>query len=206
MPLIAATLFLCLVGTVTEPDALGRFLDDFQRIQTLESRFEQQVETAAGLESATGMVWLRRPDRLKWEYQQPERKVFFLRKNRYQFYLPAENQLVVQDLEPAELDETPLVFILGGRGRLLGYYSSQLVEAKDGRWRYLLTARKTGTPFPKVVLTLSGNPLFIEEMVLHEDSGSVYTYRFSNVRFDPKLPGDLFDFRPPPGVEIVRME
>ena len=206
MPLIAATLLLCLAGAAPESDALRRFLDDFQRVQTLEARFEQQVETAAGLESASGVVWLRRPDRLKWEYQQPERKLFFLKKNRYQFYLPDENQLVLQDLEPAELDETPLVFILGGRKGLQEYYSSQLLESRDGRWRYLLTARKTGAPFPRVVLTLSGVPLFIEEMVLHEDSGSVYTYRFRDVRFNPRLPGDLFDFRPPPGVEIVRME
>jgi len=206
VPLIAAALFLCLAGANPDPDALRRFLDDFQRVQTLEARFEQQAETAAGLESATGMIWLRRPDRLKWEYREPERKVFFLRKNRYQFYLPAENQLVVQDLEPAELDETPLVFILGGRKGLQDYYSSRLIESRDGRWRYLLTARKAGVPFPKVVLTLSGDPLFIEEMVLHEDSGSVYTYRFREVRFNPRLPGDLFDFRPPPGVEIVRME
>jgi outer membrane lipoprotein-sorting protein len=98
------------------------------------------------------------------------------------------------------------VFILGGRKRLQDYYSSRLIESRDGRWRYQLTARRTGAPFPRVILTLAGTPLFIEEMVLHEDGGSVYTYRFSDIRFDPRLPGDLFEFRPPPGVEIVRME
>jgi outer membrane lipoprotein carrier protein len=207
VPLIAvATLWLCLAGNLAAEDPLARFEAALHGWKTLEARFTQEVESPLGRESASGIVWVQQPDRLKWEYLEPEHKIFFLRKNRYEFYLPADKQLVVQELEPAEIDETPLVFILGGRKKLDQAYASQLIEQRDGRSRYLLTARKAGSLFPRVLLTLAGDPPFPEELVLHEDSGAVHTYRFSSVKINPSLPDRLFEFKPPPGVEIIRQE
>ena len=80
-------------------DAFDRFLERFHGFRTLEARFSQSVQTPLGIEQASGRIWIRRPHLMRWDYQDPEPKIFLLRKNEYRMYTPAERQMVIQKIE-----------------------------------------------------------------------------------------------------------
>lgn len=195
---------LLLAAGSPSDDVFLRFLRHFQSIRTMEARFVQSVENNFGTETATGILWLRKPDRMRWDYLDPEKKVFLLEKGRFSFYLPAENQWIVQKLDQADLESSALVFLLGGRKSVTEFYQIMPLESIGGRHRYQLTAIAREAQFPRVMLTLSGDPPFIQEMELHEETGAVHTYRLEQVKINEALPDKIFRFSPPAGVEIIR--
>jgi|GEM_PF-5186366 len=196
--LVAVACAWCFPG-----DIYREFVDNFGRLKTLSARFEQEVETPLGTDSASGQIWIRRPTLIKWEYRQPEQKVFLLDGFIYKMYLPAENQLIIQRLDPEEIDASPLPFILGRRRQLEETYAAQPVDATGSRARFLLTARKAGLAFPRVILTLAGSPPWMEELVLFEENGTTHRYRFTEFIPDPRLPEAAFRLETPKGVEVI---
>ncbi len=205
-------LFICLllslgIGSTRAGDPVfERFERDFGALKTLEARFTQKVTTPFGDDEAAGELWLKRPDLMKWEYRTPEKKLFLLQSNRYLLYVPADKQLIIQNLDPEDLDSTPLIFLLGGRRHLEDYYIVERVPGPVGTHRFILTQKENRTPFERVMLELSGDPLFIREITLYENNGSTHFYRFDEVRFNPNIPDSTFRFTPPKGVEIIRQE
>ncbi|HOB51260.1 MAG TPA: outer membrane lipoprotein carrier protein LolA [Acidobacteriota bacterium] len=187
-------------------DTFDRFLERFHGFRTLEARFSQSVQTPLGIEQASGRIWIRRPHLMRWDYQDPEPKIFLLRKNEYRMYIPAERQLVIQKLDGLDAEESPLVFILGGRRRLDEFFDHDPPAVDGARTAYVLRARAKDPVFARALLVLSGDPPFIEELTLYESSGSTHTYRFSEVRLDVPVPAGRFEFTPPADTEVLRPE
>lgn len=200
---LTIALLVASFGCGFSADAYREFVANFGRLKTLSARFEQEVETPFGTETASGLVWIRRPALIKWEYRQPERKIFLLDGNRYKMYLPEENQFIIQRLDPEEIDGSPLPFILGQRRQLEETYSVTPVDSGEGRSRFLLTARKAGPVFSRIILTLSGTPPWMEELILFEEGGTTHRYRFFEFTPEPRLPESAFRLEIPKGAEVI---
>lgn len=183
-----------------------RFLERFNSIRTLQADFYQRLSGVGGVEEGKGSLQLKRPGRLRWEYAAPDRKLFFLENRRYLCYQPEERQLLVQSLQEEDLEESPLLFLLGGKRDLDRYYAVSPAPAGESGRRYVLTPRRPGGPFKRIILTLNGDPPFIVEISLFEENDNFHYYRFSNVRFDQPVADAAFRFTPPAGTEIIREE
>ncbi|MBN2431439.1 MAG: outer membrane lipoprotein carrier protein LolA [Acidobacteria bacterium] len=187
-----------------ESPAFRQFLDHFWSIQALEADFRQEVTTTFGEETATGILWLQRPASMRWEYRDPEEKLFILRDREYILYTPVDRQVLIQELEPAEIAESPLAFLLGDRNRLPESFAVETIAAAPGQYIFLLTQKEPRTPFDKVVLHVSGPDYLLEKLTLYENNGTVHVYRFSNIRLRDSLSGRLFRFQAPSGIDVLR--
>jgi outer membrane lipoprotein carrier protein len=56
----------------------------------------------------------------------------------------------------------------------------------------------------RIVLELQPKTYFIKTVSLHEISGNVSTFQFTNLKANSGLKTALFDFQVPPGVEVVK--
>jgi outer membrane lipoprotein carrier protein len=133
--------------TLSLKDVLARFDDKQKATNTLVASFTEQKELKL-LEKpvvSQGEFFYTRPNQVRWEYLDPDRKVFVITEDRYTAYYPA--------LKRAE--EVPIKKFVGKRlFRFLGvgqsiedlgkYYDFALADESDvpGTYLLLLTPRK----------------------------------------------------------------
>jgi len=187
-----------------DPSPFRQFLDHFWSIQALEADFRQVVTTTFGEEVATGTLWLQRPGAMRWEYSDPEEKLFILRDREYILYTPADRQVLIQKLTPDEIADSPLAFLLGDREKLPQSFAVETITAAPGQYIFLLTQKAPRTPFDKVVLHVTGADFLLEKLTLYENNGTVHVYQFTHIRLRDSLPGRLFRFETPSGVDVLR--
>jgi len=187
-----------------EESVFHRFLENFRKFQTLEANFIQTVTTSFGDDEARGRLWIKRPHLMKWEYLAPDKQLFFLQEGRYLFYVPEDNQVIIQRLEREEIEESPLFFLLGGKKDLGDFYHVQSIESTPGQTIFILSQKQDWTPFTKVILHVSMDHFLIQKMTLYEDTGSVHVYSFSDIHLNPSMSDKMFRFKPPSGVEIIQ--
>lgn len=187
---------------------LDRFTEHFAAIRTLQARFSQTVSGPLGEETATGILWLRKPGQMRWDYDPPDSKQFVLSGLQTSFYLPSGRQVIIRELDPGEFHDSPLAFLLGMDRRLSERYSVTTLLESPAQSRYELKSRAGGSQFPVLILVLSedrGVPL-IQELILNEDNGTIHTYRFSRIVTGIRIKDGQFRLNVPPGTEIIRQE
>src|SRR6266850_1168072 len=79
----------------------------------------------------TGILYLRRPGMMRWEYQSPSQKLFVSDGKTIYFYLPEENQVQKTSVKESRDQRVPFLFLLG-KGNLKKDFS-RIEWAKDDK-------------------------------------------------------------------------
>jgi outer membrane lipoprotein carrier protein len=202
-------IFLTALAATAETDAqlaqsLVRRLEERQaRAHDLTARFVQSYRSGLlGREVVErGVVRLKRPGRMLWEYKEPEKKTFVSDGRSYYFYVPADRQVIVRDRDE---ERGVAARLLSGRGGLLQEFEVRLdTPPSEGVFRLRLSPRAED---PEVeVLLVDVEPSGLLRGIQVEDAqGNRSRFRFDDVRENTGLPDRLFRFEIPPGVEVVR--
>lgn len=177
---------------------LKRFADN---VQTLSAQFSQVQTDEDGRQVATssGRMWLSRPGRFRWNYEQPYVQQMVCDGQKIWLYDPDLAQVTVRSAEQA-LQGTPAALL--SQQALL---SDAFVLADGGREGEAnvvrLVPRSGDSDFKSIELWLvNGTP---QRMRFHDQLGGLTDIRFSEIRQNAKLDAALFRFAPPKGVEVV---
>ena len=115
-------------------DVLARAVQaHYQQVRDFTASFEQAYVGGA-LKRRTvekGTVAIRKPGRMRWDYESPEKKLFIADGTRMYFYVPADKQVRVSAMPEAGRVPTPILF-LAGRGDLLRDFKVEEVAAPVG--------------------------------------------------------------------------
>src|ERR1700722_11016806 len=97
----------------TALDLAKRVDDHYNHLQSLKASFNEQYDGLGMHRSEAGVMMLRKPGRMRWEYQSTVGKVFVLDGKYAWFYAPGDTQ--VQRIAASQLDDlrSPLRFLLG---------------------------------------------------------------------------------------------
>src|SRR3989304_3173654 len=88
----------------------------YEGTRALKGQFSQRVELAMGqVEEARGAFYLKRPGMMRWEYEQPERRLLVTNGNTLWAYTPTDRQGLVQGLTTRG-GPTPLFSCWGAGG------------------------------------------------------------------------------------------
>jgi outer membrane lipoprotein carrier protein len=181
------------------------------------ARFNQTLTNAAfgRKTSSTGEVLLKKPGRMRWNYAQPEPKMYLADGNTLWLYEPEDKQAFKQELKSSQLPAA-LAF-LAGQGKLAAEFD---ITAQDPKSLKSPKSAKVpyGTP-QDYVLTLSPKApqaqvktiLFVvdpktfdvRESVITDQQANVNDLLFSDIRFNTKIPDATFHWAPPPGVRLI---
>ena len=170
----------------------------------LTCRFEQRLLSGA-LGAGTresGVLYLLRPGRLRWEYDDPEPKTAIVDGDRTLLFLPEDRQLIRGRLSP---DEDLLPALLAGRGSLNDLFDARVLEpaGTQDRVRVRLVPRSAPLGVQEVILTLRPPDYSIEKAEVLDPAGNRMEYVFAKIRRNKGVPESLFTFEPPPGTEIA---
>ena len=91
-----------------------------------------------------GVVSIKQPGRMRWEYQKPEKKTFVSDGRTFYFYVPADRQVIVRDQAG---DRGVPALLLSGHGNLLEQFEAAVETAPAGLMRLRLVPRK---PDPEI--------------------------------------------------------
>ncbi len=160
-------------------------------LSTLQSTFTQ---TAADGTLVSGTFYLKRPGRLRFEYDAPIED-YIVADGLFIHYWDAE----LEEHNNAPIGSTLADFLLTEKIKLSGDLTvSDIRELNNGK--ISVTLRQTEDPNAgKLALMLSQNPMQLEKWRIVDPTGAMTEVALNNIQTGQKLPATLFVFKPPAG-------
>jgi outer membrane lipoprotein carrier protein len=169
-----------------------------------------QIFRAPGIEQIeSGVFRMKRPGLMRWEYRQPEEKLFIADGREASLYVPQDRQVTVQPFSASDMRGTPLEFLLGGADILNSFVVSWENSFKPVSEQVLLirlTPLRGQSEYAFLVLELDPKNYDLRRITMHEHGGNTSQFILSNMTANAKIDNREFRFKPPKGTEIIRME
>lgn len=221
MPTRRSLLLACLALTVTAvprgsaqtstADALAKAVQGhYQQVRDFTASFEQAYVGGALKRRSVerGTVSIRKPGRMRWDYDAPEKKLFIADGTRMYFYVPADKQVRVSAMPESGRVPTPILF-LAGRGDLLRDFKAEEVPAPGGSTgsRALrLRPVHTEPEYDTLTLVVDGSSFAMRQLIVVDAQGGTSTFSFTNLRENVGVADSRFVFTMPKGVDVVTQE
>ena len=178
----------------------------YNRAKTLQVLFREDYTPSGpgggpARRSESGRLVLQKPGRMRWDYSQPQGKLFISDGKIMWLYTPSENRAEKMKLRESEDMRAPLAFLLG---KLNFEKEFRNLQARPEGTATRITAEpKTGDlPYSAVefVVTVENR---IREVKVTGFDNSILDFTFDEERLNPPIDGKLFQFQAPPGAEVV---
>jgi outer membrane lipoprotein-sorting protein len=208
--------------------AVAQLLEEhYSHTQTLRAVFLERYSSGpreAIVESGT--VYFRRPGRMRWEYEAPEKKLFLADGKSVWFYVPADHTATKAPIKESSDWRTPLALLTGkaNLSRLCSRVDLIVQKGTPAGHAVLRCLPKgenevkppAGTSssqdstqlpgagdFTDVLLEVDASTGELASVRIRQAGGIELEYRFGDWQEGLPLPEEMFRFRPPTGVAIV---
>ena len=184
-------------------DLVKRLETRNREVRDLTARFTQTYRSGALGRTLVerGTLAIKRPGRMLWEYEAPEKKTFVSDGKRFYFYVPADRQVIVREQAG---ERGVAVALLSGQSDLLVQFEAAIeMDAGDGLDRVRLTPRSPDPEVRSVVLELD-TQLRLRAISIEDAQGNTSRFRFEALRENLGLPDRMFRFELPQGVEVIQ--
>jgi outer membrane lipoprotein carrier protein len=170
----------------------------------------QQTYRAPGIEQIeSGVFRMKRPGLMRWEYRQPEAKLFIADGREAFLYVPLDRQVTIQSFSASDMRGTPLEFLLGGTDIPKSFvvsWENNFRPTAEPTLLIRLTPRSSQSEYEFLVLAIDPKNYDLRRITLHEHGGNTSEFRLSNLTANTKMDNKEFQFKPPKGTEIMRLE
>jgi outer membrane lipoprotein carrier protein len=183
--------------------------EHYNRLRSLKADFTEIYSGTGAERTESGVLWLKKPGKMRWEYRSPKEKLFLSDGKEAWFYVPGDARVQKIPLKKLNDIRSPLAFLLG---------KTKLEKELDG-----LSAAPDVKPMTPQNTVLRGVPKFMPErvnavmleitpeseicrIIIDEADGSVTEYRFSGQHENAEVTDGTFRFKTPPGVEVVEAD
>jgi outer membrane lipoprotein carrier protein len=171
-------------------------------VSTWTADFTQTIDDGHGkvVRSAAGKIYLQKPGKFRWDYAQPSEQTIVADGKQIWLYDKDLQQANVRDMD-VSLSSTPAVLLSGG-ATVGSQFDVTALPKSDGLEWYQLVPKHPETDFQLVRIGFDkGGDL--QSMLLADKLNQITKLTFSNAKRNIKLIPDLFQFKPPPGVDVI---
>ncbi len=164
-----------------------------------------QIYTPAGFTTAkreSGRLWIQTPQRLRFDYEAPEKKTFTYDAGEGRLLTPEDKQLTIQKLTAEDRARLPIVF-LSDPSDLAREYSVSAEAAEGGATRILLKPRTPRADLVWLRLTIARDGV-VTELSYEDASGNRTEFRFDGWRKENPRPAGDYRVTGPPGTRILQ--
>jgi len=196
-------------------EGLSLTLDDI--VKRIENRYAVsgfsadffQASTIKAMEitdTASGKAFFKRPGRMRWEYEKPDRQIIITDSKTLWIYRPDDNQVMI--------GKSPS-FFGGGKGacflsdmKLIRQKFSIILEKKSDYGYHVLKLLPKEKTFDVSVIYLSVSAMTFDvfRIVTYNSYGDETRIALSNIQFKPNLDDSMFSFQIPQGVEMLQLD
>jgi outer membrane lipoprotein carrier protein len=224
--------FLTIAATVVAPD------DTQHIVQIVESRYhsartlkavflERYTESHANIRIESGTAFFSRPGRMRWEYEEPEQKLFVTDGKTVWFYVPADHTVTRAPMKLSSDMRTPISLITGNSSLSRFCKHIELLPHAGATDTFTLRCQPRGSSAPgdtpsnhatpsakaispadtgdisEVLLDVDPKDGWISRVLIRQAGGVELEYNFGRWQMDMDLPDSMFHFQAPKGVAIV---
>jgi outer membrane lipoprotein carrier protein len=208
--------------------AIARLLEEhYRRAQSLRVVFmERYSEGPREIRIESGTAYFRRPGRMRWEYEAPEKKLFVADGKTVWFYVPADHTVTRSPVKESSDWRTPLALLTGkadlsrlcsrmdlvsqpgvpGGHAVLRCLPKGEKEAESGAAKassQAPTELPGASGFIDVLLEVDSSTGELARVQIRQAGGIELEYRFGDWQEGLQLSDEMFRFSPPKGVAIV---
>lgn len=204
----------------------------YRAAKTLQATFlERYTENGAVVRTEAGTAFFRRPGKMRWEYESPEKDLFLVDGKTAWFYVPADRTATRVPAKQSADWRTPLALLAGEmkvsrvcahvdvapnerslsendvvlRCRVRGAQGEGKSSKAGDAGQDSLNA-PPGSQGDVVLFEVDRRTGELARLIVRQSGGVEVEFRFENWHLDPPLPESLFKFEVPPGVAIVNGE
>ena len=155
-----------------------------------------------------GTLQLKRPGKMRWDYRQPEEKLFIVNDKKVYFYIPTEKEVTITELKESDDPRAPFVFLLG-RGNLQKDFKSVEISSVEspivaGNVVLELIPKRISTTLKRLFVEIEPKAIRLSRIVLINASDGRSDFILSNFKENYVLEDSNFEFTPPQGVKVLR--
>jgi len=195
-------------ATPPAPSDLARAIQQkYDTVKDLSASFTQSYRGGVLRRETTerGTVKIKKPGRMRWVYEDPERKEFVSDGSRIYSYIPEDRQVLVAPV-PADREATTPALFLSGHGDLARDFVASFPAAPDeapGTWSLTLTPRRPEAEYETLTLVVDRGTYRLRKLVTTDAQGGRSTFTFADVRENVGMADSVFRFAIPRGVDVV---
>jgi outer membrane lipoprotein carrier protein len=206
---------------------VGLFESRYKSAHTLQATFlERYSENGRFVRAESGTAFFRRPGKMRWEYQSPEKNLFLIDGKTAWFYVPADHTATRVPAKESTDWRTPLALLAGEMkvSRICAQIQLAPGEAPEDPGNAVLSCQLRGVqpnvqesrspkgtrnveePTESVFFEVVRNSGELVRVLVRNSGGVGIEFQFRNWRYDPSVDESLFRFTVPRGVAIVNGE
>lgn len=140
---------------------------------------------------------------MRWSYTRPEVKSFVFDGQHSWFYVPAEKQVTIADLDDQKRSELP--FLLIGDPAARDRHFAMRETTRGGAIIVALQPRSAAAMIRTITVTIAPDSHLIQRVDYTDREGNRTTFDFAGYQ-RRNVTADLFRFTPPAGVEVVQAQ
>lgn len=207
-----------------------KYETSYRNARTLQARFLEKYSEGGRVERLeSGLAYFRRPGKMRWEYESPEKNLFLVDGKTAWFYVPADHTVTRVPAKESTDWRTPLALLAGemkvsrvcGRVALATNVKPEsdnnvvlfcLPRGADKREQdnpqrnHGESSVQSGNSGEAAFFEITKNSGILVRVLVREPGDVELDFHFANWQFDPQIPDSFFRFSPPLGVAIVNAE
>src|ERR1700736_561544 len=177
----------------------------YRSAKTLQATFlERYIENGSVVRTEAGTAYFRRPGKMRWEYESPEKDLFLVDGKSAWFYVPGDHTVTRVPAKQSSDWRTPLALLAGEMkvSRVCARVQLAAAEKPEGKdhamLQCLVRGAEPGGPGPDVVAESpqgggQGDAVFFEivrdtgelaGLLVRQSGGVQVEFRFENWRMD----------------------
>ena len=185
-----------------------RLAQQFAAMESLSGRFEQRIVDEKGelLQEASGDFSVKRPRQLYWKTTDPYQHLV-VTDGKILWLYDMDLEQVTRQPFSEDLDRAPALILSGETDALAQQFVISLNEPSkqnEDDLEFSLVPKSEGGVFRKLTLRfVSGR---IAAMVMVDSFQQSTQITFDKVAYNPDISSEIFQFSPPPGIDVIENE
>ena len=202
-------LFTSVENLIAEENDLVMLIQkQYQSIHSFSGRFVQsshRVDTEIGPKKAEGLVFYKRPGKMRWLYEAPEEQLLVINGHKMWLYDPLLENVTVQKLEKIT-EGTALSFLLG-LGNLQADFihrkiSKNFLIGKDGLI-VELEPKKSTANLAFIQLNVHPETYNLQTIALMDQQDNYRTIHLMNMKYNLEIEDNFFEFTVTNDIEVI---
>jgi len=153
--------------------------------------------------SESGMVYVKKPGKMRWDYTSPEKKLFVSDGRTMFLYFPADRQ-VMKNPVPDQDQATSAVLFLMGKGDIVRDFNIRWGEgSSDTVYRLRLDPKTRQAEYDWLEVAADRHTLQFVGLTAADAQGGRSSFAFRNFKENAGLADKMFEFTIPRGTEVI---
>lgn len=189
-------------ATLAATDSATALSELLGRYKTYQANFTQATYYANNMrpQKSSGRLYMQRPGKFRWEVDRPMKQIIIANGSTLWIY-DIELQQVTKQHISMDKGGNPAALLSGDVGKLMKNYKVSSVIFEGKNW-YQLIPRSKDSSFVKVLMFFKNNQLV--SIRVKNNLSQISDFYFSKITLNKELSPLLFNFKPPPGVDVLK--